>query len=101
MIRKRAGTAPAQPLGDRPAPPAACRNGATTVILLPATASFRSLAGIALVVVFQPNLPLADMKARLVLNRLSTKARILSTDPPVERLDDIDPLTKITVYPDR
>ncbi len=52
----------------------------------------------ALIVIFQPNLPLADMKARLVLNRLSTKARILSTDPPVERLDEIDPLTRFTVY---
>ena len=51
-----------------------------------------------MVVIFQPNLPLADMKARLVLNRLSTKARILSTDPPVERLDEIDPLTRFTVY---
>ena len=51
-----------------------------------------------LVIIFQPNLPLADMKARLVLNRLSTKARILSTDPPVERLDEIDPLTTFTVY---
>ena len=38
------------------------------------------------------------MKARLVLNRLSTRARILSTDPPVERLDEIDPLTKFIVY---
>ena len=36
---------------------------------------------IALVVVFQPHLPLADMKARLVLNRLSTRAQIL--DRPV------------------
>ena len=35
----------------------------------------------AVVVTFQANLPLADMKARLVLNRLSTKARIISTDP--------------------
>ena len=53
---------------------------------------------IALVVVFQPNLPLADMKARLVLNRLSTRARILSTDPPVERLDEVDSLAKFVVY---
>ena len=54
--------------------------------------------GSALIVIFQPNLPLADMKARLVLNRLSTRARILSTDPPLERLDEIDHLTKFTVY---
>ena len=52
----------------------------------------------ALTVVFEPNLPLADMKARLVLNRLSSKARILSTDPPAEQLDEVDPLTRFTVY---
>jgi two-component system, chemotaxis family, sensor kinase CheA len=50
-----------------------------------------------LVVIFEPNLPLADMKARLVLNRLSTKARILSTDPLPEQLDVVDPLTRLTV----
>ena len=61
-------------------------------------ARFEEPGGIALIVIFQPNLPLADMKARLVLNRLSTKARILSTEPPVERLDEIDPLTRFTVY---
>jgi two-component system chemotaxis sensor kinase CheA len=38
------------------------------------------------------------MKARLILNRLTTKARILSTDPPVERLDDVDQLTTFTVH---
>lgn len=51
-----------------------------------------------LVVVFQPNLPLADIKARLVLNRLSTRAQILSTDPPVDRLDEVDSLAKFVVY---
>jgi two-component system chemotaxis sensor kinase CheA len=50
-----------------------------------------------LVVVFQPNLPLADMKARLVLNRLSSKARIVSTDPPVERLDEVESLSRFTI----
>ena len=59
---------------------------------------FEEPGGMVLVVIFQPNLPLADMKARLVINRLSTRARILSTDPPVERLDEIDPLTRFTVY---
>jgi two-component system, chemotaxis family, sensor kinase CheA len=61
-------------------------------------ARFEEPGGMVLIVIFQPNLPLADMKARLVLNRLSTKARILSTDPPVERLDEIDPLTRFIVY---
>ncbi len=54
-------------------------------------------AGIAVVVKFQANLPLADMKARLVLNRLSSKARIISTDPPVEQLDEIETLSSFTV----
>jgi two-component system chemotaxis sensor kinase CheA len=51
-----------------------------------------------LVVTFEPNLPLADMKARVVLNRLSTKAQVLSTDPPVERLEDIDSLPRLMVH---
>ncbi len=49
-------------------------------------------AAVAIVVVFQANLPLADMKARLVLNRLSSKARILATSPPVEQLEEIETL---------
>jgi len=51
-----------------------------------------------LVVVFQPNLPLADMKARLVLNRLSAKAHILSTDPSAERLDEVESLLQFTIH---
>jgi two-component system chemotaxis sensor kinase CheA len=52
---------------------------------------------IKLVVIFEPNLPLADMKARLVLNRLAAKARILATDPAAEQLDEVDPLTRLTI----
>ena len=48
-------------------------------------------------VVFEANLPLADMKARLVLNRLSSRGRVVSTDPPTERLDEVDPLSRFTV----
>jgi two-component system, chemotaxis family, sensor kinase CheA len=59
---------------------------------------FQESGKISLTVFFQPRLPLADMKARLVLNRLSTRARILSTVPSVEQLDEVDPLTKFTVY---
>ena len=62
---------------------------------------FQESGRISLIVIFQPDLPLADMKARLVLNRLSSRAQILSTDPPVERLDEIDRLPKFTVLPDR
>ena len=62
------------------------------------TRAFDEAGGIALTVIFQVKLPLADMKARLVLNRLSTKVRVLSTDPPVERLDEVDPLARFTVF---
>jgi two-component system chemotaxis sensor kinase CheA len=55
-------------------------------------------AGLALTVTFEPNLPLADMKARLVVNRLSSKARVHSTNPPVEGLDEIESLTTFTVF---
>ncbi len=48
-------------------------------------------------VVFESGLPLADMKARLVLNRLSSRARVLATDPPAEKLDEVDPLSRFTV----
>jgi two-component system chemotaxis sensor kinase CheA len=49
-------------------------------------------------VVFEPNLPLPDMKARLVLNRLSARGRVLETFPPAEQLDDVESLTEFTVW---
>ncbi len=61
------------------------------------TRSFEEPNSIAVTVVFEANLPLADMKARLVLNRLSSRGRVISTDPPTERLDEVDPLSRFTV----
>lgn len=60
-------------------------------------APFDVTGKLTLVVVFQPNLPLADMKARLVLNRLSSRATIVATDPPLERLDEVESLTQFTI----
>ncbi|HZW31455.1 MAG TPA: Hpt domain-containing protein, partial [Isosphaeraceae bacterium] len=59
---------------------------------------FEEPGTIALTVAFEPNLPLADMKARLVLNRLASKARVLGTEPPAERLDEVDPLAQFTIF---
>lgn len=53
---------------------------------------------VAVTVRFEANLPWPDMKARLVLNRLATKGRVLATEPPVERLDEVESLTKFTVW---
>ena len=49
-------------------------------------------------VIFEPNLPLADMKARLVLNRLSTKARILCDRPARGAARRGRSLTRFTVF---
>ncbi|MGA7499318.1 MAG: Hpt domain-containing protein [Isosphaeraceae bacterium] len=52
---------------------------------------------IGVTVVFEPNLPLPDMKARLVLNRLAARGRVLETRPPAEQLDEVESLTEFTV----
>ncbi len=50
-----------------------------------------------IVVVFESNLPLVDMKARLVLNRLAAQARILRSQPTVEELDQIESLERLSI----
>jgi two-component system chemotaxis sensor kinase CheA len=62
-----------------------------------AAPSFDEPGEFTLTVIFEPNLPLADMKARLVLNRLSARAQIISTIPPAEQLDDAEALTQFIV----
>lgn len=50
------------------------------------------------VVRFEPGLQLADMKARLVAERLAGKGRIVATDPPLERLDEVEALATFVVW---
>ncbi len=52
---------------------------------------------VTLTVLFEPNLTWPDMKAKLVLNRLSAKARVISTDPPIEKLEELETLTEFTI----
>ena len=73
-------------------------SGRATLAAAPAPGVFEEPGGVVLTVIFEPNLPLADMKARLVLNRVSSKARVLGTEPPAERLDEVDSLTQFTVF---
>ena len=47
---------------------------------------------------FAPGLAWADMKAKLVLTRLSGRARILATNPPAEDLEKIEALHDFTVW---
>ena len=53
---------------------------------------------IGVTVVFEPNLPLPDMKARLVLNRLAARGRVLETYPPADQLDEVESLPEFTVF---
>ena len=46
---------------------------------------------------FEPNLQLVDMKARLVANRLSTRGRVTATRPPLNRLEETEPLERFSV----
>ena len=47
---------------------------------------------------FEAGLAWADMKAKLVLNRLSGRARILATDPPADALEGIEKLAQFTAW---
>jgi two-component system, chemotaxis family, sensor kinase CheA len=49
-------------------------------------------------VLFEAGLAWADMKAKLVLNRLSGRSRVLATDPPAEALDGIEKLGEFTTW---
>ncbi len=95
--KKETHTPPVRPTPSLPPTPAGLK---TSVVQEPVRTltPFQEPGSITLTVIFQPDLPLADMKARLVLNRISTRARILSTDPSVERLDEVDHLTRFVVY---
>jgi two-component system chemotaxis sensor kinase CheA len=49
-------------------------------------------------VVFEANLPLPDMKARLVLNRLATRGRVIESHPPADQLEVVESLHEFTVW---
>ena len=53
---------------------------------------------VAVRVTLEPNVPWPDMKARLVLTRLGTKGRVLGSDPPSDRLDEITSPGAFTVW---
>ncbi len=53
---------------------------------------------ICLTVRFEPNLPWPDMKAKLILNRLAAKGRILATEPGAEQLEEAEDLRQFRVW---
>jgi two-component system chemotaxis sensor kinase CheA len=50
-----------------------------------------------LVVVFVDKLPWPDMKAKLVLNRVGSKAKIVRSIPAIEQLENIDSLKRLSI----
>ena len=76
----------------QPAVPAAVEQPAASAEV------FEGPERIGVTVVFEPNLPLPDMKARLVLNRLAARGRVLETRPPAEQLDEVESLPEFTVW---
>ncbi|MFO0891389.1 MAG: Hpt domain-containing protein [Isosphaeraceae bacterium] len=77
--------APAAPPAEAPPPSAA-------EVLL------EGAGRVGVTVVFEPHLPLPDMKARLVFNRLSARGRVLETRPPIESIEEAEALTEFTVW---
>ncbi|WP_435018270.1 chemotaxis protein CheA [Tundrisphaera sp. TA3] len=53
---------------------------------------------VCLTVRFEPKLPWPDMKAKLVLNRLAAKGRVIATDPPDDRFEEIEDLHQFQVW---
>jgi two-component system chemotaxis sensor kinase CheA len=53
---------------------------------------------VALRVRFEAGIHLADMKARLVLSRLATAARVIKCEPPADQLEEVEHLRAIIVW---
>ncbi len=87
-----ASTSPPAKAESRPAPTVPVEQPSST------KTEFERPERIGVTVVFEPNLPLPDMKARLVLNRLASRGRVLETRPAVEQLDEVDALPEFTVW---
>jgi two-component system chemotaxis sensor kinase CheA len=75
---------PTLPESVSPPPPPPLRPGQPTAIHL--------------IVLFEPDLKWPDMKAKLVLNRLSARGQVLATEPPADRLDDVESLPQFGIW---
>jgi two-component system, chemotaxis family, sensor kinase CheA len=96
-VKPAAAAAPASPAQPQPKAEHEPVDPGPVSISLESATLFEELGEMTLMVIFEPKLPLADMKARLVLNRLAARAQIISCDPPAERLDEVDPLTHLVI----
>jgi two-component system chemotaxis sensor kinase CheA len=91
-------------LDPRPKAPAAAPADAESESGSPAAAPTPTPAAVSvaddgyhLVVRFEPDLPLVDLKARLIMSRLSNIGDVVSVHPAVETLEGIDALHELEV----
>lgn len=77
---------------------------ATPALVIPTTMPAMTISGgMNLVVRFRPGLQLADLKARLIVARLSSIGEIISCEPPIDDAHSFDelPLFSLTLVTDR
>jgi two-component system chemotaxis sensor kinase CheA len=84
---------PPQPTLETPNP---IEHAAATSATAPA--SLGDPSRVCVTVWFEPNLPWPDMKAKLILNRLASKSRVLRTEPSSEQLEQIETLHEFRVW---
>ncbi|MDR3618575.1 MAG: chemotaxis protein CheA [Paludisphaera borealis] len=89
---KTPSTAPAAPPVAPPPAPAVVPD------VLPAIPPADGQEVVCVTVEFEPNLPLVDMKARLVASRLATRAHVVASQPPIEQLEEVESLAKFVVW---
>lgn len=95
LVIERLGL-PAEDSGGGPLPEAAAPAPAPAPDARPEP-SLESEQVVSLTLLFESGLRWPDMKAKLVLNRLSAKARVISTDPSIEQLEEAESLPEFTI----
>ena len=88
----RAGAISDDP-GNAPAP-------ARLTSVVPTAPRFDASPVLCITLRFEANLPWPDMKAKLVLNRLAAKGRVLTTEPPGDHLEEIEALHQFRIWID-
>ena len=73
-------------------PTSSRENRPTDAKSLGAIPAFSISGGVRLVVTFRDGLPLADLKARLIVNKLSSIGEVIDCDPPIDEAGSFDDL---------
>lgn len=77
--------------------------GIEKAVLQPIPAAMTMSGGIRIEIKFKPGLQLSDLKARLIVSKLSAVGEVLACDPPIDDMRSVDelPLFSLTLLTDR